>query len=93
MRQQQKRAVAPIDGERWLKPDPNRLQCDINASFSNASNRVGIGACIRNDSSGFVLVKTEYFSKFVRWTKENHVDHCQQSSGAMIIKWKMWILS
>jgi hypothetical protein len=59
MRQQKKRAVAPIDRDRWLKPEPNRLQCNINASFSNASNREGIGACIRNDSSGFMLVKTE----------------------------------
>jgi len=36
---------------RWRKPRSGRLKCNVDASFSNSNNKVGIGMCIR-DSAG-----------------------------------------
>jgi len=52
----------PVQYPRWQKPMEGRFKCNIDASFSKHLNRVGIGTCIRDDSSSFVLARTEWFS-------------------------------
>ena len=47
---------------KWIKPSPDRFKCNVNASFSEARNRVGIGVCIRDDEGRYVLAKTEWMS-------------------------------
>jgi len=37
------------------------MKCNIDASFPNHDNRVGIGTCIRDDEGTFVLAKTKWF--------------------------------
>jgi ribonuclease HI len=39
-----------------------RYKCNIDASFSPALNKVGIGTCIRDYQGSFVLAKMEWFS-------------------------------
>lgn len=47
---------------KWKKPSPGRkMKCNIDASFPNHDNRVGIGMCVRNEEGTFVLSKTEWF--------------------------------
>jgi hypothetical protein len=55
MQQQQTRVV------KWKKPSLGRMKCNIDASFPNHDNRVGIGMRIRDDEGTFVLAKTEWF--------------------------------
>jgi len=31
---------------KWVKPSPSRFKCNVDASFSQDLNRVGIGVCI-----------------------------------------------
>ncbi|CAJ2637916.1 unnamed protein product [Trifolium pratense] len=50
---------API---RWRKPATGRYKCNIDASFSSHSNRVGIGICIRDDEGRSVLAKSMWLS-------------------------------
>jgi ribonuclease HI len=47
---------------KWVKPIPGRFKCNIDASFSEVSNMVGIGMCIRDENGTFVLAKQEFFS-------------------------------
>jgi len=47
---------------KWIKPSPDRFKCNVDASFSQARNRVSIGVCIQDDESRFVLAKTEWMS-------------------------------
>jgi ribonuclease HI len=47
---------------KWIKPSPGRFTCNVDASFSQARNRVGIGVCIRDDEGRFVLAKTEWMT-------------------------------
>jgi len=44
---------------KWTKPTAGRFKCNIDASFSQHTNKVGIGVCLRDDSGPFVLAKTE----------------------------------
>jgi len=46
---------------KWKKPSPIKMKCNIDASFPNHDNRVGIGMCIRDEEGIFVLAKTEWF--------------------------------
>jgi len=39
----------------WVKPDAGRYKCNIDATFSNHHNKVGINMCIRDEMSAFVL--------------------------------------
>ncbi|XP_024626609.1 uncharacterized protein [Medicago truncatula] len=44
-----------VDGDsniRWRKPRSGRLKCNVDASFSDVNNKIGLGMCIR-DSTGF----------------------------------------
>ncbi|XP_058776277.1 uncharacterized protein LOC131650592 [Vicia villosa] len=50
----------PSTNIRWLKPSRGRLKCNIDASFFH--NKVGIGACIRDDTGQFIVARTEWFS-------------------------------
>lgn len=47
---------------KWIKPGPDIFKCNVDASFSQARNRVGIGVCIRDDEGRYVLAKTEWMS-------------------------------
>jgi len=47
---------------KWVKPNTCRFKCNIDASFSEHLNKVGIGMCIRDENGTFVLAKQEYFS-------------------------------
>jgi len=47
---------------KWIKPSPDRFKCNVDAFFSQARNRVGIGVCIRDDEGRYVLAKTEWTS-------------------------------
>ena len=47
---------------KWIKPSPDIFKCNVDASFSQARNRVGIGVCIRDDEGRYVLAKTEWMS-------------------------------
>lgn len=46
----------------WTKPSPGRYKCNIDTSFSDSLDKVGIGICIRDDEGVFVLARTEWFS-------------------------------
>jgi len=46
----------------WIKPNRGRYKCNIDATFSNQHNRVGIGMCIRDDQGDFVLACIEWYS-------------------------------
>ena len=38
----------------WAKPSPSIYKCNIDASFCKATNKVGIGMCIRYVERAFV---------------------------------------
>ena len=60
--QQPSRAQNIDDTSKWTKPAIGQFKCNIDASFAKHLNKVGIGMCIRDDTSAFVLAKTEWFS-------------------------------
>ena len=43
------------------KPTYGRYKCNIDASFSDSLNMVGIDKCIRDDQGEFVMAKTDWF--------------------------------
>ncbi|XP_058767513.1 uncharacterized protein LOC131641227 [Vicia villosa] len=45
---------------RWEKPQRGRFKCNIDAAFSH--NKVGFGACIRDELGNFIVARTEWFS-------------------------------
>jgi hypothetical protein len=47
---------------KWIKPSPEKFKCNVDAAFSQARNRVGIGVCIRYDEGRYVLAKTEWMT-------------------------------
>ncbi|XP_039687037.1 uncharacterized protein [Medicago truncatula] len=47
---------------KWMKPSSGLFKCNIDAAFSETTNLVGIGMCIRDEDGHFVLAKTDYFS-------------------------------
>jgi hypothetical protein len=47
---------------RWRKPRSGRLKCNVDASFSISSNKVGIGMRIRDSEGNHVRSKTMWFS-------------------------------
>jgi hypothetical protein len=47
---------------RWQRPAHGRFKCNIDASFSVSTNKVGLGMCIRDEEGRFVLAKTMWFS-------------------------------
>jgi len=47
---------------KWIKPSPGRFKCNVDASFAQARNQVGIGVRIRDDEGRYVLAKTEWMS-------------------------------
>ncbi|KEH25194.1 hypothetical protein MTR_6g016265 [Medicago truncatula] len=46
----------------WIKPGLGRYKCNIDTAFSESTNLVGIGMCIRDENGHFVLARTDYFS-------------------------------
>ena len=50
---------------KWVKPSPDRFKCNVDASFSQALNRVNIGVSIRDDEGRFVLAKTEWMTPLI----------------------------
>jgi len=73
----------------WTKPACGRYKCNIDASFSDSLNMVGIGICIRDDQGEFVMAKTDCFSPIcdvdvgeavglrtaLQWMADHHYDH------------------
>ncbi|AES61692.1 hypothetical protein MTR_1g087480 [Medicago truncatula] len=51
-----------VGNAKWTKSSIGGFKCNIDASFSKQTNRVGIGVCIMDDTCTFVLAKTEWFS-------------------------------
>lgn len=51
-----------VGNAKWTKPSTKKFKCNIDASFFKQTNRVWIRVCIRDDTTTFVLVKTEWFS-------------------------------
>lgn len=47
--------MSPIS---WQRPHQGRVKCNVDAFFSNALNRTGIGLCIRDDEGVFILAKS-----------------------------------
>jgi len=47
---------------KWIKPSPRIFKCNVDAAFSQARKRVGIGVCIRDDEGRYVLAKTEWMT-------------------------------
>jgi len=47
---------------KWVKPSSGRFKCNVDGSFSQALNPVGIGVCIRDDEGCFVLAKTKWMT-------------------------------
>jgi ribonuclease HI len=45
---------------KWSKPSIGRYKCNIDASFSHSTNKVGIGICIRDEHGQFVAARTEW---------------------------------
>jgi len=50
------------DATRWTKPALGRFKCNVDATFSNSLNRVGLGACIRDADGNFVAGRTSFLS-------------------------------
>jgi len=46
----------------WTKPSLGRYKCNVDASFSETLDIVGIGMFIRDAEGAFVLARTEWFS-------------------------------
>jgi len=73
----------------WTKPAYGRYKCNIDASFSDSLNMVGIGICIRDDQGEFVMAKADCFSPLcdvdvgevvglhtaLQWMADLHYDH------------------
>jgi len=47
---------------RLQRPARGRFKCNIHASLSTSTNKVGLGMCIRDEEGRFVLAKTMRFS-------------------------------
>nr|ABD32642.1 Polynucleotidyl transferase, Ribonuclease H fold [Medicago truncatula] len=44
----------------WKKPSLGRYKSNVDASFSHALGRVGIGMCIQDEHGRFVMAKTKW---------------------------------
>lgn len=42
----------------WVKPPSGCVKCNMDTTFSNEMNVMGVGMCLRDDSSHFLLAKT-----------------------------------
>ena len=47
---------------RWRKPRRGRFKCNVDASFSNTSNKVGFGMCVRDSDGNHVRSKMMWFT-------------------------------
>lgn len=47
---------------RWTKLTRGRLKCNVDATFSNFSNKVGIDICIKNAKGQHIRSRTIWFS-------------------------------
>ena len=50
--------ASPRENSKWSKPSSGQYKCNVDASFSESLNRVGIDICIRDDQGAFVLART-----------------------------------
>lgn len=53
------------DETKWTKPSIGMYKCNVDASFSESLNTVGIGICIRDDEGRCVLARSEWISPLV----------------------------
>jgi len=61
---------------KWQKPSTGRFKCNIDVSFPNKDNRVGIGICIIGEEGVFVIAKTE-------WFEHKHEVHIGEALGLL----------
>ena len=47
---------------KWRKPWSGRYKCNVDRSFSNSSNKVGLGMCIRDSEGNRVHSETMWFT-------------------------------
>jgi len=73
----------------WTNPAYGRYKCNIDASFSDSLNMVGIVICIHDDQGEFVVARTDCFSPLcdvdvgevvglhtaLQWMADLHYDH------------------
>ena len=72
----------------WTKPAYGRYKCNIDASFFDSLNIVGIGICIRDDQGEFVMAKNCFsplcdvdvgevvgLHTALQWVADLHYDH------------------
>jgi len=72
-----------------IKPSPERFKCNVDASFSQARNKVGIGVCIRDDEVRYMLAKTEWTTPLL----EVELGEALGLLAAMYCSWVLWTLS
>jgi len=46
----------------WTKPPPGRYKCNVDATFFESMDMVGVGICIRDEHMAFVLARMECFT-------------------------------
>ncbi|XP_024630414.1 uncharacterized protein [Medicago truncatula] len=69
------RQQADIDfNMRWQIPEYGRLMCNVDASFHRASDKTGIGCCVRNNAGIFVSALTS-------WTRPELSPHEGETLG------------
>jgi len=62
IRTQNHRQSADQDEMRWRKPCTGKYKCNVDVSFSQSLNKVGLAMCIRDDEGRYVFAKIEWIS-------------------------------
>jgi len=70
-----------IANHTWKNPNRGRYKCNVDAAFLTATNRVGIGICIRDDQGSFVLAKTKWILPILK------VDEGEALGVSYAIRW------
>lgn len=51
--------------EAWLKLSEGRYKCNVDAAFSESTDILGIGICIKDANGAFVLARADWFSPII----------------------------
>ena len=77
---------------RWKKSMRGRLKCNVDASFSSSTNKVGVGMCIRDEEGCFVRAKTMWHTPYVQLILDKHWGCITPFIGFMSYSSKILIL-